>query len=74
MKAVGTFAYQYRALGKDKYLKYIPQTLRYIEDYSKVCPAVKPTVDTIINLVEMYTGEIDLRDFRDSNSPVRINL
>jgi aminoglycoside/choline kinase family phosphotransferase len=74
MKAVGTFAYQYRALGKDKYLKYIPQTLRYIEDYSKVCPAVKPTVDTIINLVEMYTGEIDLRDFRDSDSPVRINL
>jgi aminoglycoside/choline kinase family phosphotransferase len=74
MKAVGTFAYQYRALGRDKYLKYIPLTLRYLEGYSKVCPAVKPTVDTVINLVETYTGEIDLRDFRNSDSPVRINL
>ncbi len=74
MKALGTFAYQYRVLGKDRYLKHIPYTLRYLEGYSKVCPAVKPTVDTIIDLIDTHTGEIDLRDFRDSDLPVRINL
>ncbi|MCK5131165.1 MAG: phosphotransferase [Candidatus Sabulitectum sp.] len=74
MKAIGTFAYQYRVLGNDKYLKYIPQTLLYFEGYSKVCPAVKPIVDIFINLIETHTGEIDLRNFRDSDSPVRINL
>ncbi|MCD4708326.1 MAG: phosphotransferase [Candidatus Sabulitectum sp.] len=74
LKAIGTFAYQYRVLGNDKYLKYIPLTLRYFEGYSKVCPAVKPTVDTVINLIDTHTGEIDLRNFRDSDSPVRINL
>lgn len=72
MKALGTFAYQYRALGKDKYLKYIPQTLLYLEGYSKVCPAVKPTVDTVINLIETHTGEIDLRNYKDPDSPVKI--
>lgn len=74
MKAIGTFAYQYRVLGNNKFLRYIPQTLLYLEGYSKVCPAVKPTVDIIINIIDTYTGEIDLRNFRDSDSPVRINL
>lgn len=74
MKALGTFAYQYRVLGKDKYLKYIPLTLRYLEGYSKVCPAVKPTVDAVVDLIDAHTGEIDLRNFRDSDSPVRINM
>ena len=74
MKAIGTFAYQYRVLGNDKYLRYIPVTLRYIEGYTKVCPAVKPTVDTIIKLIDIYTGEIDLRNFRDSDMPMKIKL
>lgn len=74
MKALGTFAYQYRVRGNDRYLKHIPQTLRYLDGYSKVCPAVKKTVDTVINLIETHTGEIDLRDFRDSDLPVKIIL
>ncbi len=74
MKAIGTFAYQYRVLGKHNYLQYIPQTLRYLEDYSKICPAVKETVDIIYNLIDTHTGEIDLRDFRNPDSPVKINL
>ncbi len=74
MKAIGTFAYQYRVMGNNKYLKYIPQTLRYLEGYAKVCPAVKPTVDVVFNLIDMHTGEIDLRNFRDSDLPVKINL
>ncbi len=73
MKALGTFAYQYRALGKTNYLKYIPRTLLYLQGYSKVCPAVKPTVDCVVNLIESYTGEIDLRNFRDPDSPIIIN-
>ena len=74
MKAIGTFAYQYRVLGNDKYLNYIPKTLRYLEGYSKACPAVSPIVDTVLHLIETHTGEIDLRNFRDTDSPVKINL
>jgi len=73
-KAMGTFAYHYRALGNDRYLKHIPRTLRYFESYSRACPAVKPLVDNIIHLVDTHTGEIDLRHFRDSDLPVKINL
>lgn len=72
MKAIGTFAYQYRVLGNDKYLRYIPRTFRYIESYPKVCPAVKPLVDSVIKLIDVYTGEIDLRNFRDSDLPMKI--
>ncbi len=74
LKAMGTFAYQYRALGNDTYLNHIPRTLRYLEDYSKVCPAVAETVDNLIRLVDKYTGQIDLRDFRDSDNPLKTNL
>jgi N-acetylmuramate 1-kinase len=74
LKALGTFAYQYRAMDNDRYLRYIPHTLRYLEEYGDVCPAVKRTVDNVLHLVDTHTGEIDLRDFRNSDMPVRINL
>jgi len=74
LKALGTFAFQYRAFGKDKYLKHIPRTLRYLEGYPVVCPAVRDTVENVIKIIESHTGEIDLRNFRDSDSPVKINL
>lgn len=74
LKALGTFAYQYRVNGNDAYLKYIPQTLRYMEDYPAICPAVREGVDNILGIIDSYTGEIDLRNFRDSDSPVKINL
>ncbi len=70
VKALGTFAWQYRALGRKRYLAYIPRTLRYLEQYPEFCPAVGPAVERIISLVETYTGEIDLRGFREQDAPV----
>ncbi len=74
LKALGTFAFQYRANGSDRYLKYMPQTLRYLQEYPAVCPAVGATVENVLGIIDNHTGEIDLRDFRDSDSPVKINL
>lgn len=73
LKALGTFAYQYRALGREKYLQHIPRTLRYLEGYTMVCPAVRETVENVLNIIDKHTGEIDLRNFRDPDSPVKIN-
>ncbi len=70
VKAMGTFAWQYRALGRKRYLAYIPRTLRYLEQYPEHCPSVRPAVERIIGLVEHYTGEIDLRGFREQDDPV----
>lgn len=70
VKALGTFAWQFRALGRSGYLNHIPRTLRYLEEYPEYCPSVKPAVDRIISLVENYTGEIDLRAFREQDEPV----
>lgn len=70
VKALGTFAWQFRALGRDSYLAHMPRTLRYLEEYPEYCPSVKPAVDRIISLVENFTGEIDLRDFRERDEPV----
>ncbi len=74
LKALGTFAYQYRALGNASYLKHIPLTLRYLEGYPSVCPAVRSTVENVLKLIDKHTGEIDLRDFRDPDCSVKINL
>ncbi len=74
LKALGTFAYQYRACGNDRYLKYMPLTLRYMEEYPAVCPAVGKIVENILGIIDRHTGEIDLRNFRESDSPVKINL
>ena len=30
LKAIGTFAYQYKILGNDRYLQYIDPTLNYV--------------------------------------------
>lgn len=69
IKALGTFAWQYRALGRTRYLSCIPRTLRYLEEYPEHCPALKPAVELIINIVESHTGEIDLRAFRENDAP-----
>lgn len=70
VKALGTFAWQYRALGRSRYLAHMPRTLRYLEEYPEYCPSVRPAVDRIISLVENHTGEIDLRAFRELDDPV----
>ncbi len=38
-----------------------------------VCPAVRETVENVLNIIDKHTGEIDLRNFRDPDSPVKIN-
>jgi len=74
MKAIGTFAYQYRAMRNDHYLKFIPRTLRYFDAYAKECPAVKPAIDSILELVTTYVGEIDVRNYLESDEPKKIIL
>ncbi len=70
LKAAGTFAYQYRAFEKGSYLANLPRTLRYLEEYAEICPRLNKLVDNIYRILDTYTGEIDLRDFRDSDQPV----
>ncbi len=70
VKAMGTFAWQYRALGRTRYLRCIPRTLRYLEEYPDYCPSVKPAVERIISIVETHAGEIDLKAFREQDMPV----
>lgn len=74
LKALGTFAYQYRALGNDRYLRFMPATLRYLEEYPEVCPAVSETVGSVLSIIDRHVGEIDLRNFRESDDPLEIKI
>ena len=69
LKAIGTFAMQYRKTGDSKFLGYLPRTFRYLADYSRICPQLDRLVKKTYNLLDEYSGEIDLRDFRYSNIP-----
>ena len=69
LKAIGTFALEYRKTGDSKFLGYLPRTFRYLEDYSRICPQLDELVEKTYNILDEYSGEIDLRDFRYSNTP-----
>jgi aminoglycoside/choline kinase family phosphotransferase len=69
LKAIGTFSFQYRKTGDTRFLGYLPRTFRYLADYSRICPQLDTLVDRTYNILEEYSGEIDLRDFRYSNIP-----
>ena len=70
LKAAGTFAYQYRAFERKKYLAYLPQTFRYMEDYRRICPDLNPIVENVFRILESFTGELDMRGFRELDQPV----
>ena len=70
LKAAGTFAYQYRAFERSRYLSSLPRTLRYLDEYAEICPRLRDLVDNVYRIIDSFTGEIDLRGFRDSDSPV----
>ena len=69
LKAIGTFAMQYRKTGDSKFLGYLPRTFRYLADYSRICPQLDKLVEKTYNILDEYSGEIDLKDFRYSNIP-----
>ncbi len=69
LKAIGTFGMQYRRTGDTRFLGYMPRTFRYLADYSRICPQLDNLVEKTYNILDQYTGEIDLRDFRYSNIP-----
>ncbi len=69
LKAIGTFALEYRKTGDSKFLGYLPRTFRYLADYSRICPQLDELVEKTYNILDEYSGEIDLRDFRYSNIP-----
>ncbi|NOQ21555.1 MAG: phosphotransferase [Candidatus Aegiribacteria sp.] len=69
LKAIGTFALQYRKTGDTKFLGYLPRTFRYLADYSRICPQLDNLIEKTYNILDEYSGEIDLRDFRYSNIP-----
>ena len=70
LKAAGTFAYQYRAFGRKHYLSHIPRTMRYLFQYCDIHPEIAPLVDDVHDILLTFTGEIDLRGFEDSDSPM----
>jgi N-acetylmuramate 1-kinase len=69
LKAAGTFALQYRVTGDRKYLGYLPRTMRYLGEYSGLCPQLGRLVGNVFRVLDTCTGEVDLRDFRDSDRP-----
>ncbi len=69
LKAAGTFAYQYRAFERSDYLDSLPRTMRYLEDYARLCPRLRPLVDHVYGILDTHTGEIDLTAFRESDAP-----
>ncbi|MCK5116541.1 MAG: phosphotransferase [Candidatus Aegiribacteria sp.] len=69
LKAIGTFALEYRKTGDAKFLGYLPRTFRYLADYSRICPQLDDLVEKTYNILDEYSGEIDLREFRYSNIP-----
>jgi hypothetical protein len=70
LKAAGTFAYQYRAFERVDYLGSLPRTLRYLADYSRLCPRLEPLVRDVYEVLDTHRGEIDLSRFRESDAPV----
>lgn len=70
LKAAGTFAFQYRAYGRERYLESLPRTMRYLDGYREVCPRLDPLVGNVYRILDNYVGEIDLRGFRESDLPV----
>lgn len=69
LKAAGTFALQYRVTGDRKYLDYLPGTLRYLGEYAELCPQLGRLVGNVYRVLDTCTGEVDLRDFRNSDHP-----
>ena len=69
LKAIGTFALEYRKTGDSKFLGYLPRTFRYLADYARICPQLDKLVEKTYSILDKYSGEIDLRDFRYSNIP-----
>lgn len=69
LKAAGTFALQYRATGDRKFLGYLPRTMRYLAEYAEICPQLSGLVTNVFRVLDGRTGEVDLRDFRDSDQP-----
>ncbi len=69
LKAIGTFGIQYRKTGNRRFLEYIPRSFRYLEGYAGLCPHLESLVQRIYRLLDEYHGEIDLRDFRDTDYP-----
>lgn len=69
LKAAGTFALQYRATGDRKFLGYLPRTMRYLEEYAGIYPQLGKLVTNIFRVLDSWTGEVDLRDFRNSDQP-----
>ncbi len=69
LKAAGTFSNQYRKTGDSSFIGYLPRTFRYLGDYARICPQLENLVDSIYKILDTFSGEIDLRDFRFSNIP-----
>lgn len=69
LKAAGTFAYQYRAFGREHFLNSIPRTMRYLAEYATLCPKLEPLVDSVYHILRTRIGEIDLRRFVESDTP-----
>jgi aminoglycoside/choline kinase family phosphotransferase len=69
LKAIGTFGFHYRKTGDTSYLGFIPRTLRYLAEYSRICPQLEGLVRKTYRILDRHHGEIDLRDFRSANIP-----
>lgn len=69
LKAAGTFAYQFRAHERSDYLDSLPRTMRYLGDYARLCPRLKPIVEQVYRILDTHTGEIDLTGFRERDIP-----
>ncbi|MFO8184345.1 MAG: phosphotransferase [Candidatus Aegiribacteria sp.] len=69
LKAVGTFGFHYRKTGDTDYLACIPRTLRYLADYSRICPQLEGLVSKTYRIIDHNHHELDLREFRTSDVP-----
>mgnify|MGYP006277255759 CR=1 FL=1 len=69
LKAAGTFAYQYRAHQRKRYLGSLPRTMRYLDEYAEICPRLRGLVDSVYRILDTRVGEIDLRGFRNGDMP-----
>lgn len=69
LKAAGTFAYQFRAHQRQRYLGSLPRTMRYLAEYAEICPRLRNLVDNVYGILDNRVGEIDLRSFRETDMP-----
>jgi len=69
IKAAGSLAHHFRATGDRKYLSHLPRTFRYLDGYAELCPQLRGLVDEVYRILDENAGQIDLRDFRDSDTP-----